>query len=45
MSRTNTSKRKDKAIYHRTASTIKKINIAPKTMRGGIRLWYTIFMQ
>ena len=29
---------KDKKIFHATAGKTKKINIAPKTMRGGIRL-------
>lgn len=31
-------KSKDKKIFRRTASKTKKINIAPKVMRGGIRL-------
>lgn len=38
MSRTNTKKRKDKAIFSRTAASTKKINITPKVMRGGTRL-------
>lgn len=29
---------KDKKVYARTAEKTKKINIAPKVMRGGIRL-------
>lgn len=29
---------KDKTIFAKTARKTKKINIAPKTMRGGIRL-------
>lgn len=29
---------KDKKVYTNTAKKIKKINIAPKTSRGGIRL-------
>ena len=29
---------KDKKIFRRTAVKTKKINIAPKVMRGGIRL-------
>lgn len=32
------SRRKDKAIYNQTANTVKKINVAPKIARGGIRL-------
>ena len=39
MSRVNTNKRKDKKIFKRTAQTTKKINLAPKTMRGGTKLW------
>lgn len=35
---TNTRKRKDRAIFRRTAAGTKKINIKPKVMRGGIRL-------
>lgn len=31
-------KRKDKRIFGRTAAKSKKINIAPKIFRGGIRL-------
>lgn len=31
-------KRKDKKVFSRTASKSKKINIAPKIFRGGIRL-------
>ena len=31
-------KRKDKRVFNRTASKSKKINIAPKIFRGGIRL-------
>lgn len=38
MSRVNTSKRKDRKIFKRTAATVKKINVKPKIMRGGIRL-------
>lgn len=34
----NTRKRVDKRIFRRTAASTKKINIAPKAMRGGIRL-------
>lgn len=38
MSRTNTNRRRDAKIFKRTAATTKKINVAPKVMRGGIRL-------
>lgn len=31
-------KRRDKKVFTRTASKSKKINIAPKIFRGGIRL-------
>jgi hypothetical protein len=31
-------KRKDKKVFSRTAAESKKINIAPKIFRGGIRL-------
>jgi hypothetical protein len=31
-------KRKDKRVFIRTAAKSKKINIAPKIFRGGIRL-------
>ncbi len=31
-------KRKDKRVFNRTAAKSKKINIAPKIFRGGIRL-------
>lgn len=34
----NTSKKVDKKIFKRTAASTKKVNVAPKTMRGGIRL-------
>lgn len=33
-----TRPRNDKKIFKRTAQTTKKINIAPKVMRGGTRL-------
>lgn len=36
--RVNTSARKDKAIFRRTAAGTKKVNISPKVMRGGTRL-------
>lgn len=32
------SERKDKQIFKETAAKTKRINIAPKVMRGGIRL-------
>lgn len=32
------SERKDKKVFKETAAKTKKINIAPKVMRGGIRL-------
>lgn len=32
------AKRKDKRVFTRTAAKSKKINIAPKIFRGGIRL-------
>lgn len=31
-------KKKDKKVFSRTASKAKKVNIAPKIFRGGIRL-------
>lgn len=31
-------KRRDKKVFTRTAAKSKKINIAPKIFRGGIRL-------
>lgn len=31
-------RRKDKIVYTQTANRVKKINIKPKTQRGGIRL-------
>lgn len=36
--RSSVNSAKDKKIYHATAAKTKKINVAPKTMRGGIRL-------
>ena len=35
----NTNKSVDEKIFTRTATKTKKINIEPKTMRGGTRLW------
>lgn len=34
----NTRKRVDKKVFKRTAAATKKINVAPKPTRGGIRL-------
>ena len=36
--RSGTNPNTDRKIFHATGATTKKINIAPKTMRGGIRL-------
>lgn len=36
--RTSTKPKKDKRIYKHTAMNTKKINIKPKTSRGGIQL-------
>lgn len=36
--RSTVNSAKDKQVYHETASKTKKINVSPKTMRGGIRL-------
>lgn len=38
MKRENVKKSTDKEIFKRTAASTKKINIVPKTMRGGTRL-------
>lgn len=38
MKRRPTKKRVDKKIFRRTAVKSKKINLAPRVMRGGIRL-------
>lgn len=32
------NKRKDKKIFSRTAAKVKSVNLAPRVMRGGIRL-------
>lgn len=34
----NTNKKVDRKIFKNTASSTKKINVSPKSMRGGIRL-------
>lgn len=36
--RSKTNKRKDRKFFSRNAGNTKKINVAPKVMRGGIRL-------
>lgn len=36
--RSKTRKRIDRKIFKRTATATKRVNIAPKVMRGGIRL-------
>lgn len=38
MKRRPTRRRKDRKIFRRTAVKSKKINLAPRVMRGGIRL-------
>lgn len=38
MKRKAMNPRKDKKIFRRTAVKTKKINLAPRVMRGGIRL-------
>lgn len=38
MARKKMKPRKDKKVFKNTADKSKKINIAPKIMRGGIRL-------
>lgn len=38
MSRVNTKPRNDHKVFKRTAASTKKINVAPKISRGGIRL-------
>lgn len=41
----NTNRARDHKIFKRTAASTKKINVSPKVMRGGIRLWPTQSMQ
>lgn len=36
--RVKAPRRKDRRIFRKTANKSKKINLAPKTFRGGIRL-------
>lgn len=31
-------RKKDRVVYNQTANSVKKINVAPKISRGGIRL-------
>ena len=38
MSRVNTRPKNDRKVFKRTASSTKKVNVAPKVMRGGTRL-------
>lgn len=38
MARKTTRPSTDKKVFKRTAASTKKVNIAPKTMRGGTRL-------
>lgn len=38
MRRSKTSKRKDGKVFTQTAKKVKKVNVAPKVSRGGIRL-------
>ena len=38
MHRKAMSRRKDKKVFTETANTVKKINVAPKISRGGIRM-------
>lgn len=38
MSRVNTKPRNDHKVFKRTAASTKKVNVAPKVMRGGTRL-------
>lgn len=38
MKRQSMKPSKDKKVYNQTANSIKKINVAPKLSRGGIRL-------
>lgn len=36
--RKSMSRRKDKSVFRHTAVKSKKINLSPRSMRGGIRL-------
>lgn len=38
MKRKAMRRKKDKVVYTQTANSVKKINVAPKIARGGIRL-------
>ena len=39
MSRHQNSTQLDQRVFRNTANTVKKVNIARHTMRGGIRFW------
>ena len=41
----NTNRRRDHKNFARTAKSTKKINVSPKVMRGGTRLWERKNMQ
>lgn len=38
MKRKAMRRKKDKRVFTQTANTVKKVNVAPKLSRGGIRL-------
>lgn len=38
MKRAKTNRRKDSKVFTQSAKQVKKINVAPKVSRGGIRL-------
>lgn len=38
MAKINTNRRKDHKIFKRVANQVKKVNVKPRIMRGGIRL-------
>lgn len=38
MKRQQMKKSKDKKVFNQTANSVKKVNVAPKLSRGGIRL-------
>lgn len=40
-----TKEKKDRKIFSRTAKKTKAINITPKIMRGGTRLWKSNYMH
>lgn len=43
--RAPTKPKVDQKIFHNTANKTKKVNIAPRIMRGGIRFWNTKYIQ